>query len=54
MEVAVPFDPFAASEFDGSTDALKLTVYTRIGTNPDGTKCGGHNNATVCGCTSTL
>jgi len=48
-EVAVPFVPFSAVEFDGVTDTLRLAVLTRIGTNPDGTKCpgpgGSHNNA---------
>ncbi len=48
-EVAVAFDPFSAVEFDGATDTLSLTLLTRIGTNPDDTKCigpgGSHNNA---------
>jgi hypothetical protein len=48
-EVAVAFDPFPAVEFDGATDTLSLTLLTRIGTNPDDTKCAGpggsHNNA---------
>ncbi len=44
--VTVSFDPFTpAADFNGTTDVLKLTVRTRIGTNPDGTKCAGHNNA---------
>jgi len=48
-EVAVTFDPFSAVEFDGATDTLSLRLLTRVGTNPDGTKCpgpgGSHNNA---------
>jgi hypothetical protein len=48
-EVAVAFDPFPAVELDGATDTLSLTLLTRIGTNPDDTKCtgpgGSHNNA---------
>jgi hypothetical protein len=48
-EVAVAFEPFSAVELDGATDTLSLTLLTRIGTNPDDTKCigpgGSHNNA---------
>jgi N-acetylneuraminic acid mutarotase len=43
------FDAFAPVTF-GSGDVLSLRISTRIGTNPDGTKCAGpggsHNNAT--------
>ncbi len=45
-EVTVAFAPFTAVQFVGET--LSLRVLTRIGTNPDGTKCPsppGHNNA---------
>jgi len=41
-KVAVVFDP---ADFNGGADELKLTVLTRIGTNPDDTKCVGHSNA---------
>ena len=43
-EVAVPFDSITGEAFE-SGDELSLTILTRIGTNPDGTKCPGHNNA---------
>jgi hypothetical protein len=42
---AVVFNPFAPADFNGAMDELTLTVLTRIGTNADGTKCGGHSNA---------
>jgi hypothetical protein len=44
-EITVPFGLFPATPFNGS-DVLSLKVSTRIGTNPDGSKCAGHNNAT--------
>jgi len=48
-EVTVLFDPFPSVEFNGTTDTLSLKLLTRIGTNPDDTKCtgpgGSHNNA---------
>jgi len=48
-EVTVMFDPFAPVQFNNVTDELSLKVLTRIGTNPNGTKCpgpgGSHNNA---------
>jgi len=48
-EVTVLLDPFQSVEFDGTTDTLSLKLLTRIGTNPDDTKCidpgGSHNNA---------
>jgi hypothetical protein len=48
-EVTVLFDPFPSVELDGTTDTLSLKLLTRIGTNPDDTKCigpgGSHNNA---------
>jgi hypothetical protein len=40
-EVTVPFGPIA----DAPGDVVSLKVLTRIGTNPDNTKCPGHNNA---------
>src|SRR5262245_39737947 len=44
----VSFDPFAPAGM-ASGNVLSLKVLTRIGTNPDGTKCAGpggsHNNA---------
>jgi hypothetical protein len=44
-EVAVALELPASTDFDETEDELKLTVLTRIGTNPDDTKCSGHNNA---------
>ena len=48
-EVTVLLDPFQSVEFNGTTDTLSLKLLTRIGTNPDDTKCigsgGSHNNA---------
>jgi hypothetical protein len=44
-EVAVTFDPFAPTDFDGAMDELRLRLFTRVGTNLDGSKCGGHSNA---------
>jgi hypothetical protein len=35
-----------ATQFNGTSDTLNLRVWARIGTNPDDTKCMGHNNAT--------
>ena len=43
IEAIVPFDSDTPA-FD-SGDLMALRVSTRIGTNPDGTRCGGHNNA---------
>jgi hypothetical protein len=43
-EVAVPFGPITDSGVEAG-DLLSLKVLTRIGTNPDGTKCPGHKNA---------
>ena len=44
-EISVPFGPVAP----GASGAISLKVLTRIGTNPDNTKCAGpggsHNNA---------
>jgi hypothetical protein len=31
--------------FNGSSDVMSIKLSTRIGTNADDTKCGGHNNA---------
>jgi hypothetical protein len=48
-EVTVLLDPFPSAEFNGTTDTLSLKLLTRIGTNPDDTKCtgpgGSHNSA---------
>jgi RHS repeat-associated protein len=44
-EVTVVFPSFSPMDFNGTTDGLALRVRTRIGTNPDGTKCPGHSNA---------
>ena len=43
-EVTVPFGPVSINSLV-SGDVVSLKVRTRIGTNPDGSKCGGHNNA---------
>ena len=43
-EVMVLFDSFLPVSVDPG-DVLSLTISTRIGTNRDGTKCPGHNNA---------
>ena len=47
-EATVEFGPFPAFAL-AAADVLKLKVLTRIGTNPDGSKCSGpggsHNNA---------
>jgi hypothetical protein len=44
-QIAVAFDPFTTTTFNGSSDSLVLRLSTRIGTNPDNTKCAGHSNA---------
>ncbi|MEW6246480.1 MAG: RHS repeat-associated core domain-containing protein [Nitrospirota bacterium] len=44
-EATVSFGTVSPTEFNGSTDTLSLKILTRIGTNPDDTKCPGHNNA---------
>ncbi len=44
-EVAVAFDAFPATAFDGTNDVLSLRVLTRIGTTETGASCGGHHNA---------
>jgi hypothetical protein len=43
-EVVVPFDSFSSVPL-ASGDVLSFNAFTRVGTNPDGTKCGGHNSA---------
>jgi len=43
-EVSVPFGTVAPSALDPG-DVISLEVLTRIGTNPDGSQCGGHSNA---------
>jgi hypothetical protein len=45
LESTVSFGSFDPQSFNGTSDTLSLKILTRIGTNPDGTKCGGHNNA---------
>ena len=44
LEAVVAFGPFPAAVF-GGTDVLALKVLTRIGTNSNGSQCGGHTNA---------
>jgi hypothetical protein len=48
LQALVPLEPFAPSESVplAPGDVLTLRFSTRIGTNPNGTKCAGHNNAT--------
>jgi hypothetical protein len=43
-EVAVPFGALADDLLEPG-DVVSVKVLTRIGTNPDDTKCSGHNNA---------
>jgi sugar lactone lactonase YvrE len=42
--VEVPSNPIEGLTFDPG-DVVSLKISTRIGTNPDGTKCAGHNSA---------
>lgn len=42
-DIAIAFSPSTSSPASG--DTLVFEVSTRIGTNPDGTKCAGHSNA---------
>jgi hypothetical protein len=44
-EVVVAFGSFAPIGLDGVNDKLALKLSTRIGTNPDDSKCAGHSNA---------
>jgi hypothetical protein len=48
-EVILSFAPFSPVEFNGSTDVFSIKILTRIGTNPDGSKCpgpgGSHSSA---------
>jgi hypothetical protein len=44
-EVTIAFGAFSAVNFNGTSDVLSLKLSTRIGTNPNDTKCAGHNNA---------
>ena len=44
-EAVVAFDAFSSVPV-ATGDVLALNVSTRIGTNPDDTKCAGHNSAT--------
>jgi hypothetical protein len=43
-EAVVAFDSFGAVPV-ATGDVLSLSVSTRIGTNPDDTRCAGHNGA---------
>ena len=43
-EVVISFDPFSPVTVNEG-DVISLRVLTRIGTNSDGSKCPGHNNA---------
>jgi chitodextrinase len=43
-EVVVSFGSFSPVDFN-SGDIISLKIFTRIGTNGDGTFCGGHSNA---------
>jgi hypothetical protein len=43
-DVVIEWDSFSGVVFLPS-DTIALRLSTRIGTNPDGTKCAGHNNA---------
>lgn len=45
-EATVAFGSVPPTAFNGTTDQLSIKLATRIGTNPDDTKCPGHNNAT--------
>ncbi|MGH7261668.1 MAG: hypothetical protein ACREI9_13490, partial [Nitrospiraceae bacterium] len=45
LEVTNAFGSFSSITFNGTSDQLVLKVWTRIGTNPDNSKCAGHNNA---------
>ncbi len=44
MNVAVPIGPVTPTSFN-SGDALTVRTLTRIGTNPNGSKCAGHSSA---------
>ncbi|MDF0643088.1 MAG: IPT/TIG domain-containing protein [Nitrospira sp.] len=44
-EATVAFGSVPSTPFDGTTDQLAIKISTRIGTNPNDTKCPGHNNA---------
>ena len=47
--IAVSIPTLTPADFDGSSDVLAMRYLTRVGTNPDSTKCSGpggsHNNA---------
>ena len=45
-EVTSSFSSFSPVSFNGSSDLLSLKLLTRIGTNGQGSFCGGHSNAT--------
>ena len=44
-QVTIPLDPLTYVAFN-SGDVLSFRVFVRIGTNPDGSRCSGHANAT--------
>jgi RHS repeat-associated protein len=43
-EATVAFGSVPATQFNGTSDQLAVKISTRIGTNPDDSKCPGHNN----------
>jgi uncharacterized protein len=44
-EVTLLFGSFPPTTYNGATDVLSLKILTRIGTNGNGSFCGGHSNA---------
>jgi hypothetical protein len=44
VQLSIVPEQFGSVRYD-SGDVLAIKVLTRIGTNPDETKCSGHNNA---------
>jgi hypothetical protein len=46
LQVDIPLELTSSVDFDGTNDILGIKLSTRIGTNEDDSKCGGHNNAT--------
>ena len=45
LEAVIAFNTFSSVTYDAG-DVMSLKISTRIGTNPNDTKCPGHNNAT--------
>jgi YVTN family beta-propeller protein len=45
LEALIAFNPFPSVTYN-SGDVMSLKILTRIGTNPNDTKCPGHSNAT--------